>query len=166
VSAGHRAVRMRCAMRQIWPASMMPSWFPWLAWVPPGGDMAERKTPDPELRRLWTDDAWQRLREALGTAFGGLPAGIRAQPVVRRGKPGKVLTGLACQPGDLLVVGTGRRGPLRRLGCCGVSRYCLANARCPVLAIPPPALAQQAGHGPRGWAYRHRRLDPDTAQPA
>jgi hypothetical protein len=69
--------------------------------------MAERKTPDPELRQLWTDDAWQRLRDALGTAFGGLPAGIHAQPVVLRGKPGKVLTGLACQQGDLLVVGTG-----------------------------------------------------------
>jgi len=41
-----------------------------------------------------------------------------------------------------------------------VSRYCLAQAHCPILAIPPPALAQQAGHSLRGWAWRHRlRLD-------
>jgi hypothetical protein len=84
--------------------------------------------------------------------------------VVRRGKPGPVLTSLARQPGDLLVIGTGRRGLLRRLACCRVSRYCQAHACCPVLAIPPPAFAQQAGHGLRGWAHR-RRLDLDTAQP-
>ena len=35
-------------------------------------------------------------------------------------------------------------------------RYYLAHACCPVLAIPPPSLAQQAGDGLRGWAFRHR----------
>jgi hypothetical protein len=84
--------------------------------------------------------------------------------VVLRGKPGNVRTGLARQPGDLLVIGAGRRGPLPLLGG-PVTRHCLAHAHCPVLAIPPPALAQQAGHGLRGWARRYR-LHPDTAQPA
>jgi hypothetical protein len=32
----------------------------------------------------------------------------------------------------------------------------------PVLAIPPPALAQQAGHGLRGWAFRRHRLRATT----
>jgi nucleotide-binding universal stress UspA family protein len=90
--------------------------IPLLAWAPPGGDLADRKSPDPQLRQLWKDDAWQRLWEALGTAFGDLPAGIATQPVVLRGKPGKALTLLARQPGDLLVIGAGRQSPLLRLG--------------------------------------------------
>jgi nucleotide-binding universal stress UspA family protein len=129
---------------------------PLLAWVPPCGDLDERKHPCLQLRELWHDDAWQRLWAALDAAFGGLPAGIATQPVVLRGKPGKVLAGLARQPGDILVVGAGRRGRLRRLLCCTVSRYCLANADCPVLAVPPPTLARQAGHSVRGWAFRRR----------
>jgi hypothetical protein len=81
---------------------------------------------------------------------------------VLRGKPGQVLASAARQAGDLLVIGTGPRGPFARLTGCRVSRYCLHHAQCPVLAIPPPALAQQAGLGLRGWAFRHRRLDPDN----
>jgi nucleotide-binding universal stress UspA family protein len=139
--------------------------IPLLTWAPPGGDLDERKHPSLHLRQLWEDDAWQRLWDTLDTAFGGLPAGVRAEPVVLRGKPGRVLTGVARQAGDLLVIGAGRRGLLRRLRCCRVSRYCLANAHCPVLAIPPPALAQRAGYGMHGWAARRRWLR-TTARPA
>jgi nucleotide-binding universal stress UspA family protein len=137
--------------------------IPLHAWVPPGGDLDERKHPSLELRQLWKDDAWQLLWDTLDRAFGGLPAGIATRPAVRRGKPGMVLAGLARQPGDILVIGAGRPGRLRRLLCCRVSRYCLANAHCPVLAIPLPALAQHAGLGLRGWAFRHRGLDPGRA---
>jgi nucleotide-binding universal stress UspA family protein len=139
--------------------------IPLLAWIPPGGNLSERKDPCPELRQLWEDQAWQRLWDTLDTAFGGLPAGIRAQPAVLRGKPGKALTLVARQPGDLLVIGACRRDPLRRLGSCGVSRYCLTHANCPVLAIPPPALVEEAGYGLRGWAFRRRWIRA-TAQPA
>ena len=141
-------------------AVLVPLWH----WVPPDGDLHERRHPCPELRQLWKDDAWQRLWEALDTAFGGLPAGIRhpARGAARRARPG--LTLVACQPGDVLVIGAGRPGPAAAAWCCGVARYCLASAPCPVLAIPPPSLAQEAGYGLRGWAITHRRrLDPDTA---
>jgi nucleotide-binding universal stress UspA family protein len=138
---------------------------PLLAWVPPDGDRHERKHPCAEPRQLWKDDAWQRLQDTLDLAFGGLPAGIATQPPVLRGQPGKVLVSAARQPGNVLVIGTGRPGPLRRVWCCPVSRYCLAHAPCPVLAIPPPALARDAGYGVRGWAYRHRWAKA-TAQPA
>src|SRR5262245_54003425 len=73
--------------------------IPLLVWVPPDSN----RLPRPELRQLWQDDAWQRLKNTLDTAFGGLPPGIRAQPAVLRGKPGQVLTGTARQPGDVLV---------------------------------------------------------------
>ena len=126
------------------------------AWVPPDGDRHERRHPCAELRQLWDDDAWQRLWQALDTAFGGLPDGIRVQPAVMRGQPGTVLTALACQPGDLLVIGTGRRHPVSRAVRRSVGRYCLAHATCPVLAVPPTTLMDEMGGGLRGWRLRRR----------
>jgi nucleotide-binding universal stress UspA family protein len=137
--------------------------IPLHAWVPPEGDFHERKHPwHPELRQLWEDDAWQRMWAALDAAFGGLPADITTQPLVLRGKPGPVLTGVARHAGDLLIIGAGRRGLLGRLGGRDISRYCLAHARCPVLAIPLPTLAQHAGHGLRGRAFRRHWLQATT----
>lgn len=133
------------------------------AWVPPGGDRAERSHPSPYLRRIWTDDAWQRLRAALDTALGGIPADVRTEPAVVRGEAGSALVCSACGPGDLLVIGTGRRSTFSRLVHGKVSRYCLAHARCPVIAIPPSALELEAGHSLRGWAFRHRHLAADQA---
>jgi nucleotide-binding universal stress UspA family protein len=62
----------------------------------------------------------------------------------------------ACEPDDLLVVGAGRRGAVRHLISSRVSRYCLARAGCPVVAVPPPDLDHAVGHGLRAWAFRHR----------
>jgi hypothetical protein len=124
-----------------------------------------------ELRRQYKQDAWQRLRGALGTAFGGFPHGVRTWPLVLRGEAGPELVSLASQLGDLLVIGGGRRTVLTRLVCCLVARHCLAHARCPVPAVPPawpstPATACTAGYsattastparficgrGPEGW---------------
>jgi hypothetical protein len=42
-----------------------------------------------------------------------------------------------------------------------VSRYCLAHACSPVLAVPPPALAQEVGHVRLAWRFWHRTLTPD-----
>jgi nucleotide-binding universal stress UspA family protein len=135
--------------------------IPVLAWLPPGGDMADRRCPSSHLRQIWKDAAWLRLWAALDSAWGGIaPAGRPAEPLVRRGEPGEVLVAAASQPGDLLVVGAGRRGLARRLLRGRVARYCLAHASCPVVAVPPPGLDQAAGHGLRGWAFRHRALDP------
>ena len=69
--------------------------IPLQAWVPPGGDLDERKHPCLQLRLLREDDAWQRLWDTTEAAFGGLPAGINTRPAVLRGKPGKVLTAAA-----------------------------------------------------------------------
>lgn len=136
---------------------------PVLAWVPPGGDRAERTAPDPELRQRWEDDAWHQLRDALRTAFGGPPPGVRTRPLVVRGPAGKVLVSTANRISDLLVIGAGRRGPLRRLAGARVSRYCVAQSHCPVLVVPPPALARETGQGLRGWPFRYRRLDAAAA---
>ena len=94
-------------------------------------------------------------------AFGAVPGELAARSKVLRGEPARVLADIASQSGDVLVVGAGRRGPARPLAC-HISRYCVAHARCPVLAVPPPALAR-ISHGPRGWAFRHRGLKPELA---
>ena len=73
-----------------------------------------------------------------------------------------MLVGAADQAGDLLVIGAGRRGALRRLGSRGVARYGLAHTPSPVLADPPPSLARDAGYGPRGWAFRPRAIRAST----
>src|ERR1700743_3343511 len=79
-----------------------------VAWGPPRGDLAGRRQPVYSLRQLWSD-------------------GAPAPPAAARGRAGPVLGDAADRPGDLLVVGTGRRG-LRRWIRRLVSRYCLAHA--------------------------------------
>ncbi len=71
-----------------------------IAWMPPGGDLAERTHPSPNLRQVWRDAARQRLLDAFDNGLGGLPHDI----------------------------------------------YCLAHAKCPVLAVPPSALMDEMGH--------------------
>jgi len=89
-----------------------------LAWTPPGGELADRAGPSPYLRQLWKDAAWQRLWNSLELAFGGLPADAPVEPLVFRGDAGSVLVRVADSDDDLLVVGAGRRGALRRMGAC------------------------------------------------
>jgi nucleotide-binding universal stress UspA family protein len=138
---------------------------PVLAWTPPGGELADRRQPSLYLRKVWKEAAWQRLWDALDLAWGGLPADLRATPAVQRGAAGPVLVDAACRPGDLLVVGAGRRGGLRRLAGCRVSRYCLAHARCPLVAVPPADLAQQAARLLGGRLFARRALSPGRHAP-
>ena len=134
-----------------------------LTWVPPGGDRADRLQPSGYLRHEWQEAACKRLRDALIAVWGQVPDDPSVRPVVQRGEPGRTLLAIASGPDDLLVVGAGRRGALARITRSGkVSRYCLAHARCPVLAVPPPALAQEAGHLRLAWKLWNRTITPDT----
>ncbi|MER7752268.1 universal stress protein [Kitasatospora sp. NPDC097643] len=117
---------------------------PVLAWTPVGGERNYRAQPCPPLLREWQQAADRRLERALDEAFGGLPVGVRVEPLVVRGEAGSVLTRLADRPDDLLVVSTGRqgtvRGTLRRLLRGSVTQYCLTRARSTVLVVPPSTL--------------------------
>lgn len=90
--------------------------------------------PATDLRQ----EAGARLLTALGTAFG--EAGPGAQGLIVRGSPGRALVESADRVDDLLVIGAGCRGMLRRTLFPSVARYCLAHAACPVLAVPPSPL--------------------------
>src|ERR1700759_1025564 len=61
---------------------------PVIAWTPPGGEMAERRSPSAELRRVWATAATQRLRDAMDAAWGGLPDGLDVRAVIARGEAG------------------------------------------------------------------------------
>jgi len=132
--------------------------IPVIAWELPGGD---RVGPSGGLRQACRDLACQRLRDALMAVWGDVPGDPRVQPHVERGPAGWVLVNLASRPDDVLVVGAGRRGALGRLAFSKVGRYCLAHAQCPVVAIPPPALAGELGHGRLAWAFWRRSLTPE-----
>jgi nucleotide-binding universal stress UspA family protein len=130
---------------------------PVIAWIPPGGDMAERSRPSPYLRQIWRDEARKRLFGAFEAGLGGLPADLPVEPHVERGEAGQVLVALADRPDDLIVIGTGQRG-LTRAMRRSVGRYCLAHAGCPVLAVPPTRLMDEMG-GLRGRRLRRRARD-------
>jgi nucleotide-binding universal stress UspA family protein len=135
--------------------------IPVIAWAPPEGDRAApRSCSSGALRQVWQDMACRRLRDALIAVWGEVPDDPMVQPHVERGPAGWVLVNIACRPGDLLVVGAGRRGALARTVSCRVSRYCVAHAQCPVLTVPPAALAQEIGHGRLAWAFWHQTLTP------
>jgi nucleotide-binding universal stress UspA family protein len=130
--------------------------FPVHAWAPPAIALAGHQVPSEYLRQVWEDAAWQRLWDALEAAFGGLPPGIRAEPVIAPGSPGWILVRAAARADDLLVIGAGRRGGVNRLWHATVSRYCLAHARCPVVVIPPPELELATRYGLADRTLRHK----------
>jgi nucleotide-binding universal stress UspA family protein len=104
--------------------------FPVHAWAPPAIALAGHQFPSEYLRQAWEEAAWRRPWDALEAAFGGLPPGIRAEPVIAPGSPGWVLVRAAARADDLLVIGAGRRGEVNRLWHATVSRYCVVHARC------------------------------------
>ncbi|MFB7510196.1 universal stress protein [Streptomyces broussonetiae] len=131
--------------------------WPVLAWEPPEGDLAGRRFPAttamvPQWERLAHEQLLEALREVFGTADTGLPG----QALVVRGAPGRALVRIADREDDVLVIGTGQRGRLRRALWPSVSRYCLAHATCPVLAVPPSPLesALASVHRRNVWRLR------------
>jgi nucleotide-binding universal stress UspA family protein len=101
--------------------------------------------------RLWEQEARERLRDAFDQAFGGMPAGVAVRPMVVRAPPGPALVELADRRDDLLVVGYGGRSRLGYAVHGTVTRYCLAHARCKVLAVPPPELIRELRSRRHHW---------------
>ncbi|MFJ9867076.1 universal stress protein [Streptomyces sp. NPDC101165] len=132
--------------------------WPVLAWEPPGGDPAARRSPAAGLLvEEWQRLAKQRLASVLEEIFGEDGPGVPMHAVIVRGTPGRALVVTADRDSDLLVVGAGRRG-LQRAFSSRVSRHCLAHADCPVLAVPPSPLESDlvSVHRRNAW---HLRMD-------
>jgi nucleotide-binding universal stress UspA family protein len=106
------------------------------AWHPPGGEAVARRSPCPPL----DDAAREHARSILSDALASIRCSAEIEKLVLRGQAERVLLAAADRVDDLLVVGTGRRGSITRLTHGTVTRYCVAHARCPVLAVPPSEL--------------------------
>ncbi|WP_375503011.1 universal stress protein [uncultured Jatrophihabitans sp.] len=119
------------------------------AWTPPGGETGYRRAPWRPILDLCREQAATTLSTAMFDAFGGPPPGLSVSTVLIRGQAGQALVHLSGHPGDLLVVGAGRRGRLARYRHGAVARYCLSHALGPVLAVPPPELLRALSSGPR-----------------
>jgi nucleotide-binding universal stress UspA family protein len=135
-----------------------------LAWTPVGGEFTyprAARTPVPER---WPQQAQNALVGAFADAFGGPPPDVSIRSVVVRGFAGSVLVSEASRPDDLLVVGAGRRGRLARLRSGSVKRYCLAHARCPVLAVPQPDMISELHFSRRAWR-KHDAARPVETSP-
>jgi nucleotide-binding universal stress UspA family protein len=107
-------------------------------WSPPGGEAVARRSPCPELDHAVRDEA----RAALAEALAAVPRLGAVQQLILRGRPERVLMATADRSDDLLVVGTGRQGGIVRAAHGAVTRYCVAHAHCPVLAVPPSELTE------------------------
>ncbi|WP_327691894.1 MULTISPECIES: universal stress protein [unclassified Streptomyces] len=131
--------------------------WPVLAWEPPGGDLAARRSPAASyLVEEWERLARERLVAALRDVFGSTGTGLAKRALIARGAPGRALVEIAGREDDLLVVGAGCRGRLQRALWPSVGRYCLAHASCPVLAVPPSPLEAElaAAHRRNAWRLR------------
>lgn len=95
------------------------------------------------------------VQRAFTETFGGDPPGLVVHTVVVPDAPGPVLVEYACRDRDLLIIGAGRRGMLRRLRGSAVVRYCVHRATCPVLVVPPPPLTRAGS--PRSLLRELRR---------
>jgi nucleotide-binding universal stress UspA family protein len=90
------------------------------------------------------DAGLEYVRSVFVEALGAMPTGPRLKVVAEYGNPGAVLVGFAHREHDLLVIGGSSRHRLRR---AGVAAYCARHAGCPVLIVPPPALARAGRTG-------------------
>ena len=81
--------------------------------------------------------AAQLVRRTFRAATGGVPRDLAVRVETPEGDPAAVLTGLATEPGDLLVVGSQGGHVLKRLRHGSVSRYCSRRSSCPVVVIQP-----------------------------
>lgn len=97
-------------------------------------------------RQELVDEAALIVYGAFATALGGLPADVEVQVLAPEGGASRCLVDLADRDDDLLIVGDCQRHGLRRAWSRSVARYCTRHAICPVLVVPPPALARVARH--------------------
>ncbi len=105
-----QALRFGDGLARVHDAVLVPV----IAWELPGDDRFHRIASSRELAQACRDLAGRQLRDTLTAVCGEVPHDPLVQPHVERGPAGWVLVNLACRPGDVLVVGAGRRDALAR----------------------------------------------------
>lgn len=152
LAALHRAVaEVRRSGGRLWAV---------LAWEPPLAELGPRgSVPSAALSDQCRRAAAHELTMAMDAAFGGAEPAVPTECFVARGTPGHALVDIADGEDDLLVVGAGHRGLLRRALFPSVSRFCVAHAACPVLTVPPSPLQHELDAVGRGLRLDIRELE-------
>jgi nucleotide-binding universal stress UspA family protein len=83
-------------------------------------------------------------RRALKAAVGDIPRDLELRIETPAGDPGLVLTEIACEPGDVLVVGHERGIAVRGIIHGSVTAYCTSHAQCPVIVASPDRATGEA----------------------
>lgn len=95
--------------------------------------------------------------EVFEIALGGLPPGVVVEIVANEGMIGEILVSTADRDADLLVIAGCDPGWFTGLRSAALARFCARRATCPVVIVPPPALARTG---------RQRRMARATARDA
>lgn len=82
------------------------------------------------------------VASAFREAMGGVPGGLEVRVVVDPGRADRVLGAAATRSEDLLVLGACTRGGFRAWIHSGTLRRCVHAVACPVVVVPPPAMAR------------------------
>lgn len=136
-----QALRFAVGQARAYDAVLVPV----IAWEAPGGDSAYRPYPT-YLTDEWAAAAESRLLTAFDEGLGGPPADVATLPLVIRGKPGRVLVGLADRENDMLVVGRSHHRRLHRAWYGSTPGHCFTHARCAVLVVQPSELELEVRH--------------------
>lgn len=91
------------------------------------------------------------IRTAIDQAVGWMPGDVAMEQQAFSGRPAVELASIALG-GDLIVLGSRRRGWLRRLAPGSVARACARRADCPVVIVPEPSPSVLQASLPAGSA--------------
>lgn len=100
---------------------------------------ASLEGPRMDDSREWARAAAQQIQDdAVATVLREVDGAATMTRQLVEGDAAQVLT-QASRAADYLVVGTGRKGALRRVLLGSVSAQCVRRAPCPVVVVPPPS---------------------------
>jgi nucleotide-binding universal stress UspA family protein len=88
------------------------------------------------------DGALAVVEMAFAEALGGAPPDLPVEVIVRVGHAARTLVFTADREDDLIVIGGCGRRRLTRLRSTAIARFCAREAGCPVVIVPPNALAR------------------------
>lgn len=91
---------------------------------------------------LLTSAAAEQVRSAFTEAVGQFPPGVEIEIVVLAGPAGSALVSVADRESDLLIIGGCGARRWGRLRTAATARFCARHSVCPVVIVPPTALAR------------------------
>ncbi|HEY7177198.1 MAG TPA: universal stress protein, partial [Micromonosporaceae bacterium] len=96
-----------------------------------------------QWRDVLVKGATEYVVKVFAEALGCQPAGTASEITLCEGAAGRALVLVADNARDLVVVGGSGSRRWTGLRRAAVAKYCSRHASCPVVIVPPPALARR-----------------------